>query len=354
MDVMTSNFTLRPIPKGFISKGGYYGVLDNCPIIGTNGIIEEAKVRKGLTGDTKLLRANLEAILDTAIELPMTQPVSARFDNYLLIRRMLKGWFENKTDRFDPEKHSMVLNVTCLKEMKTDMSRWTIHNSTQGPSPKIMDICTIGRVSDGSVEQGSDFQITGSNLPLLEGDVVKYSFKPESGEPLEGEVTVQPEQCSGAVITCTWPEALDATTVGGEVTFTVFNRCGNPNGETQKDDKTVTIVAGSAPAPTGDEPEIERGYSEGEGHPDGQMFPLYAFILQGLRFTGAAVKIGYVEEGTPREVDVPDEKLTVTDTVITIASDSVELEDAIAAGGTVTFKVTTEHGTATYEAEVQE
>ena len=48
------------------------------------------------------------------------------------------------------------------------------------------------------------------------------------------------------------------------------------------------------------------------------------------------------------------EKLTVTDTVIEIASDSVELEDAIAAGGTVTFKVTTEHGTATYEAEVQE
>ena len=109
------------------------------------------------------------------------------------------------------------------------------------------------------------------------------------------------------------------------------------------------------PTPTGDEPELERGYSEGEGHPDGQVFPSYAFILQGVHLDGAAVKIGYVEEGTPREVDVPDEKLTVTDTVIEIASDSVELEDAILSGSaTVTFKVTTPNGTATYEAEVQQ
>ena len=105
----------------------------------------------------------------------------------------------------------------------------------------------------------------------------------------------------------------------------------------------------------GDEPEIERGYSEGEGHPDGQVFPYYAFILQGVNLDGAAVKIGYTEEGAYREVDVPDEKLTVTDTTITIASDSVELEDAIMSGSAnVTFKVTTAGGSATYEAEVQQ
>ena len=116
--------------------------------------------------------------------------------------------------------------------------------------------------------------------------------------------------------------------------------------------KWVTVLAGAAPV--GPAPELERGYSEGEGHPDGQVFPYYAFILQGVNLDGAAVKIGYTEEGTYREVDVPDEKLTVTDTVITIASDSVELEDAIMSGSaTVTFKVTTAGGSATYEAEVQ-
>ena len=106
--------------------------------------------------------------------------------------------------------------------------------------------------------------------------------------------------------------------------------------------------------PTGDEPVLERGYSEGEGHSDGKVYPYYAFILQGENLTDAEVKIGYSEGGTPREVTVPDEKLTVTDTTVTIASDSVELEDAIAAGGTITFTVTTPNGSATYEAEVQE
>ena len=53
-------------------------------------------------------------------------------------------------------------------------------------------------------------------------------------------------------------------------------------------------------------------------------------------------------------VPVAPEAQTVTDTMITIASDSVELEDAIMSGSaTVTFKVTTAGGTATYEAEVQ-
>ena len=99
---------------------------------------------------------------------------------------------------------------------------------------------------------------------------------------------------------------------------------------------------------------LERGYSEGEGHSDGKVYPYYAFILQGENLTDAEVKIGYSDGGTPREVDVPDEKLTVSDSVIRIASDSVELEDAIAAGGVVTFTVTTPNGSDSYEAEVQE
>ena len=141
----------------------------------------------------------------------------------------------------------------------------------------------------------------------------------------------------------------------GKAKMTLLTRGSlTPHGSLWPLTKQVTVLAGDAPVPPADAPDIERGYSEGEGHPDGQVFPYYAFILQGVNLDGAAVKIGYTEAGAYREVDVPDEKLTVTDTMITIASDSVELEDAIAAGGTVTFKVTTAAGTASYEAEVQQ
>ena len=117
--------------------------------------------------------------------------------------------------------------------------------------------------------------------------------------------------------------------------------------------KWVTVLAGDAPV--GDGPEITNGYSNGHIDDPGKAYGGDGFMLEGSRFgTDAAVKIGYTEAGAYREVDVPDEKLTVTDTVITIASDSVELEDAVMSGSaTVTFKVTTAGGSATYEAEVQ-
>ena len=140
---------------------------------------------------------------------------------------------------------------------------------------------------------------------------------------------------------------------GGDYRLVVKSRAGDAAGPLQTSFRRVKYLRVEDPPP-GPAPELERGYSEGEGHSDGQVFPYYAFILQGVNLDGAAVKIGYTEEGAYREVDVPDEKLTVTDTVITIASDSVELEDAIMSGSaTVTFKVTTAGGTATYEAEVQ-
>ena len=141
---------------------------------------------------------------------------------------------------------------------------------------------------------------------------------------------------------------------GGDYRLVVKSRAGDAAGPLQTSFRRVKYLRVIDP-PTGPAPELERGYSEGEGHPDGQVFPYYAFILQGVNLDGAAVKIGYTEEGAYREVDVPDEKLTVTDTVITIASDSVELEDAVMSGSaTVTFKVTTAGGSATYEAEVQQ
>ncbi len=204
---------------------------------------------------------------------------------------------------------------------------------------------------DGAQDRisGTDpFVLTGWNMSAC-GEGEGVSVKGRDGRLHPAETL---DESHGQRITARLSEAMP----DGAATVVLTTRGWNtPDGDVRTMAHRVTVIAGTPPTPTGDEPVIERGYSAGTGHPDGQIFSSCAFILQGLNLTGASVKIGYIESGdTPREVDVPDEKLTVTDTVIEIASDSVELEDAIAAGGTVTFKVTTEHGTATYEAEVQE
>ena len=109
------------------------------------------------------------------------------------------------------------------------------------------------------------------------------------------------------------------------------------------------------PAP-GDGPEIERGYStgHGEGEDDGKVFPGTGFVLEGTNFAGAAVKITYQIAGSPSDVDVNSEDMTVTDTSITIDAASPAFQEAVQATGTLTFTVTTSAGSDTYDAVVQE
>ena len=249
-------FSLRPIPPEISSKGGFYGVLSNRPTYTFDNIIAEARVRRGLSGDTKLLRSNMEMVFDTAVELTIKMGANCRFDGYFLFRPVLKGWFKNKDSAFDPARQTVVLNATCLKDMKIDTSGWTLHNVTQGAMPKISGICTLGHAEDETVTRGLDFQIVGERLTLLEGDTVMYVCQPAAGEAVEGEFAVRPAMCSGAVITCAWPAELDASMVGAKLTVIVRNRCGNPDAGPQKAERTVTIVAGEEPGPTPVGPEV--------------------------------------------------------------------------------------------------
>ncbi len=353
------SYALFPISADFASIGGYVGQLKGRTTYGTSRLIKETLRTKNITFDEKEFRSHLERLLDTAIELVVNNGVNVRIDGYLLFRPVLKGHFKDKTSSFDPaKKHKVVLDVTILKDMKIDTSNWSLHNVTEGVVVKVDGVSSVGMADKDKLTLGLDILIVGEPLALdLEGgDSVSYTCSQDGSDDRTGTVTVVSSTNRGII--CHWPSELGASTVGGTLTLTVHSRCGDPEAELQhKSTAAMTIVADDTPptpTPTGDEPELERGYSEGEGHSDGQIYPFYAFILKGVNLTGAAVKIGYVESGTPREETVPDEKLTVTDTTVTIASDSVELEDAIAAGGTIRFTVTTPNGSDSYEAEVQE
>ena len=237
------------------------------------------------------------------------------------------------------------VNVRLYKgnAFKLKLGDYALHFVGSGDAPRIDFIVCDGDGVRGQVVKGASVKINGRFL-YSAGDTVKVCF--QKGTDAAVEVTTF-TAVSDELLTFACPDALVA---GGDYRYWVERT--DANGITRKTDSKPVTVKGAAPV--GPAPELERGYSEGEGHPDGQVFPYYAFILQGVNLDGAAVKIGYTEEGAYREVDVPDEKLTVTDTVITIASDSVELEDAVMSGSaTVTFKVTTAGGSATYEAEVQ-
>ena len=320
---------------------GTYISHENVPI---DALCAQVSALCGLTAIQ--VRAILEGSFDAIAELEREGLVIVHLDG-MSVWAALTGSFPSADAAFDPERNALNLTVRLDESVRLAIVGATAQMVTDADLTKVR----VDNVKDMEVERPVNlihgqhvFRVAGYNLVLDDAGARVY-LKGKAGT--EHGVVVD-EALSKQLFIAHTAELLE----GGDYTLWVESRGGDAEGPLQKDRCRVKYLRVIDP-PTGDEPEIERGYSEGEGHPDGQVFPYYAFILQGVNLAGAAVKIGYTEEGTYREVDVPDEKLTVTDTVITIASDSVELEDAIAAGGTVTFKATTEHGTATYEAEVQ-
>ena len=322
---------------------GTYISHENVPI---DALCAQVSALCGLTAIQ--VRAILEGSFDAIAELEREGLVVVHLDG-MSVWAALTGSFPSADAAFDPERNALNLTVRLDESVRLAIVGATAQMVTDADLTKVR----VDNVKDMEVERPVNlihgqhvFRVAGYNLVLDDAGARVY-LKGKAGT--EHGVVVD-EALSKQLFIAHTAELLE----GGDYTLWVESRGGDAEGPLQKDRCRVKYLRVIDP-PTGDEPEIERGYSEGEGHPDGQVFPLYAFILQGVNLDGAAVKIGYTEEGAYREVDVPDEKLTVTDTVITIAADCVELEDAIMSGSaTVTFKVTTAGGSATYEAEVQQ
>ena len=353
-------FDTSPVDTRLASKAGHRLHMKEQPIYEDDRVFEEVVKEKTLPIDADLLKFAFVSIITTAVKKVASDCIPRKIADCLKVMATMRGTVKGPYSPYNPETCSTAIVVQSLKgvEKSVDMNKVQFVNVRQGVKAKVRKVTWRGADETKQIKEGFQIRCTGDYLTWLEGDYIELSWTAADGTPASATITsIIAEESDVDTIMLEWPTALDGVPVGTEVTFTFLLRGGIEEAEPNPSEVKVDVVSGDEPVPptpTGDAPEIERGYSEGEGHPDGQVFPLYAFILQGVNLDGASVKIGYVEEGTPREVDVPGEKLTVTDTVIEIASDSVELEDAIAAGGTVTFKVTTEHGTATYEAEVQE
>ena len=266
-----------------------------------------------------------------------------------VICAVIKGSFPTADAAFDPERNSLELALRLDDAIQLDLTDTVPVIVTDESVTKLR----VDNVMDLEEERPMNlihgqhvFRVAGFNMVLSDEDAAAYL---ENDKGVTFPLVID-EVVSKQLFKAHTAELLPA----GDYKLVVKSRAGDAGGPLQTSFRRVKYLRVEDPPP-GPAPELERGYSEGEGHPDGQVFPYYAFILQGVHLDDAAVKIGYTEEGAYREVDVPDEKLTVTDTVIEIASDSVELEDAVMSGSaTVTFKVTTAGGSATYEAEVQQ
>ena len=241
----------------------------------------------------------------------------------------------------------------------------TIRSILAGITPVRADATDVDAVLDavgrldgsapGVIGATGTFLLTGRNISAYgEGESITVS----TAGGAEIAATVTGDDGYGQRITATPSAPLPA---GKAVVYLTTCGWNTPDGNPKRLSKKVTVVTDPAPPPTPivDPPELERAYSAGENHPDGCVYPGFDFVLSGINLSGCAVYIGYAEEGSSyREVSVPDESCVVTDTMITIAAASIELEDGIEAvgvGGVLHFIVrrAADGASASYECEVQ-
>ncbi len=357
MKKLIVKFDTSLVNSKLTSKPVYSLQMKDRPIYDDDMVFDEVVKEKTLPIDAGLLKFAFVSILTTAVKKVASDCIPRRIANCVKVLPTMRGTVDGPYSPYNPETCSTAIVVQSLSgvEKSVDMGKIQFVNIREGVKAVVKKITWRGAEEPKKLQVGHQIRCTGDFLNWLDGDSITLEWKAADGTDATFVITsIISEDSDVDTIMLEWPHVLDDVPPGTEVTFNFSLRGGIEDAEPNPSKVTVTVLSDEEPTPTGDEPVLERGYSEGEGHSDGQVYPYYPFILQGEHLTDAEVKIGYVEGGTPREEVVPDEKLTVSDSVIRIASDCVELEDAINAGGVVTFTVTTPNGSASYEAEVQE
>ena len=335
MDAHVVNFTLRPLPLSMFPRGGYQGYLEGRPTYTFEMLLAEVNRRYPGT-DPKQLRTDAEHLLDTAASLAEERLANVQLGDYILLRPYMGGKFEKANSRFDPAKHSVNLRALCRKELKPDFSQWTFHNATNEKAMRVDSVNSVGAASDTEVTLGCDLEVNGGNLNLLADrpdlepkDRVEFHCTKPDGTTLSGEVEVV--SSSIHTITCRWPAALDASSVGGMVTFSVYGRCNDPDAMQQTaSTREVVILAGEEPPVP--EPTLEKVTAPGhEDDPDwvNKVSRDGQIVILGTGFTNA-VTAEFSSDGTPETFNV---------TARTATSITGQIAGGLEAGGTLVMEL---------------
>ena len=296
MKIDVADFDLYPIPASIDPDGGYAGRLGGRPTIQFDGVLDEVHRRHGT--DKKQLKTDFEHVFDIAAEIASDRLANIQLGQYMLLRPFLGGKFPDRRAKFNPKVNKVYLRAICKKELKIDYSKWSFHNSTDGRTLKIISCNSAGADVDSMFYLYRDIEFNGDWMQLLldredlePRDRVEYSCEKPDGTTLSGELEVT--DTSLHRITCKWPAALDASTVGGTVTFTVYGRCGEDDAvQQQASTKAVAIVEGDEPGPTPVEPPlIESVESQNEPEDTVNLGGAYLFVYGDNLDTATEVKV---------------------------------------------------------------
>ena len=342
-------YKMKAIPYAISEKGGFtaqfvsdgYSVYARKEIL--PGVIKKNGVQVGEGVAWDLIQSFL---MDCAAHAAATCE-SVTVGSMITFGLSIRGWFENKDSK--ASKDNVRVTATLLNDLRPTVV-FSMSNENDGVSLVLVTVMSDG-CALGHIKQAAKFRINGKHLQLLEGDRVVASAKNAEGETVEAECAVI--DSAEDHIDATLPGVFgNVHFVGREITLTVEGRCGDPDAGTQKKSITAILDKGDA-----DAPEIAEAYSSGmESDPEHVYVKNdWDYVMNGANLANASVAIATTkEDGSALEVKVPADKVTATETKLTIngpwltetmtdvSSDDVEVTFTITPpGGTATHKTTT-------------
>jgi len=247
------NFHLVPVKGAVKTNGGKFraefvrGINegDNRGTLGVDEVIAEAIEKHKLNGvSPDMLRLYVEAVLQTMIDKTLADGRARRIDDYLSVSLGIHGGFDEKTDDFDFDRHSVDFTVRALNAFKpTTDSIYPVNVNRKKQFRLSYVTAADGLHRNHEVVYGQDFIIRGSGLDMPKlWDVIAHV---RAGANTIMTVDVPVKERTESQILCGWPEDVGIEHLRERIEFTVGKYAEDFD---KDDDKHRTVHAGILPA----------------------------------------------------------------------------------------------------------
>lgn len=335
-------YRMIPIPAKFSEKGGCtaqfvagdYSVDAEAEIlpdvIEANGV----KISRGTAWD--LVNSFIKACAQRAANTGETVTVGSLLSFGLSIR----GWYERTDSK--ASRDNVRVTATLLGDLRPNIE-FGMSNALEGVKLKLYSIRGVG-LPVSHVKGGTQFQINGLGLDLVEGDTVTAKAVTADGDAVEAAcevVSAEPDRLDAIL-----PAAFAAPAlVGREVKVSVTSHCGDPTASPDIRTIAATIDAASTPAPDPTPAPTGPTLATVNGDPAGSTVDAMSVTLGGTGLADATLKISYTN-GSGEAVERALTTESVSDTAIVLPNGWDTQASDIPDGEEVTFIATTEAGSA--------
>lgn len=194
---------------------------DNRGVLGVDRVLAEAIEAHHLNGvSPDMLKLYVEAVLQTMIDKTVEDGRTRRFDDYLSVSLKIHGGFEERSDDYDFDRHSLALTVQALNAFRPNLSSIYPVNVNRKKLFRLSYVTAAdGKHGNHEIVYGQDFIIRGTGLDMPKQWYIVCHVRREKNvqETLDVDVKKRTEN----EILCNWPEGLGEDQMRRSVEFAV-------------------------------------------------------------------------------------------------------------------------------------